>query len=501
MSNKELFESVVERLQEVSYLGNAISVLHWDQETYMPEGAADVRGRQLAATSGILHRMATDQELGDDLRRLANDGVDLDSDQRKLVDEALYDYERSNKLPESFVKEIAEADSRGIIAWKKARKAKDFSLFADALAKNYELARRAADYYGYEGSVYNGLLENYERGMTAEMLKPLFAELATRQKDLVARIVASPSQPDESWLNREWPVDMQERFSRSVLEMMGFDFDHGRLDVAAHPFCTSFTANDVRLTSRYDTGLLFSSLYSAMHEGGHGLYERGLPSEWEGTPLAHSISLGVHESQSRLWENMIGRSRPFWHASIGMFRDAFAGMLDGVDAEKAYAASNAVRPSLIRVEADECTYNLHIIIRFEIEVAVLEGDLKPADIPGVWNEKYKEYLGVTPPDDSVGCLQDIHWSQGGIGYFPTYTLGNIYAAQFFEKMETDLPDLWAGVEAGDLAPVRGWLRENIHQVGRKFTAPELLKRVSGRDLTIEPYMKYLETKFGELYKL
>ena len=494
-------DQLKDRIGEVHDLGQALSLLHWDQETQMPRGAAEARARQISTLSGHLHRLATAKDIGEALRHFAADGKDLAEDDRLMVREALWDHDRATKLPEDFVREESELTSKAHFAWVDARKADDFDIFRPYLERIVDLCRRKADLYGFEGSPYNGLLAGYERGMTAEALKPLFAELATRQKNLIARIAASPRQPDRAWLDQKWPIDAQEAFSRAILEQMTFDFDHGRLDVAAHPFCTSFSCNDVRLTTRYSEDDLFSSLYSAMHEGGHGLYERGLDEHWNRTPLGDSVSLGIHESQSRMWENMIGRSRPFWKHNLPALKKAFPGMLDHVTVDQAYACANTVRPSLIRVEADECTYNLHIIIRFEIELELLEGRLAPKDIPELWNAKYKDYLGLDVPSNALGCLQDIHWSMGGLGYFPTYTLGNLYAAQLFEAILRDIPDLDDRIEAGDLKTLREWLRTQIHLPGRRMTAPQLIEKVTGQRPTHEPYMRYLETKFGQLYNL
>lgn len=495
------FNDAKARLHELDDIADALSIIHWDRETMMPRGAAESRGRQLATLSALHHRLATDKDLGAALRRYAEDGAGLSPDEQAMAREALWDYDRATKLPEDFVREEAELESKAHFAWVDARKADDYSLFRPLLAKLLDMARRKADLYGYEGSPYNGLFSNYERGMSTEAIRPMFALLAERQKDLIRRIVESPVQPDLAFLDGEWPIDAQEDFSRFVLGQMGFDFDHGRLDVAAHPFCTSFGVDDVRLTSRYDKSDLFSALFSAMHEGGHGLYERGLDPEWARTPLGRACSLGIHESQSRLWENMVGRSLPFWRRNLPELRKRFPGRLDAVGLEEFHFAINAVRPSLIRVEADECTYNLHIIIRFELEVAMVEGRLAVDDVPEAWNAKYKEYLGVDVPSDADGCLQDIHWSMGGMGYFSTYTLGNVYAAQIFEAVRRAIPDLDAQVEAGEMSALREWLRANIHMKGRRHLAPALVEEATGAAPSPEPYLRYLEDKFGALYQL
>lgn len=489
------------RIGEISDLRATIALLQWDQEVYMPPKAAPARGFQLATLSALAHRLFTDPELGRLLHELRDRGDALGADDAKLVSETLYDYERAVKLPESFVHEFAQEQSRAYEAWVKARKASYWSAFRPHLEKLLGLLRQKADLLGYEGSPYNALLEDYERGMTAEQLRPLFRDLAARQSDLVDRVAKSPEQPDTAWLDRDWDVDRQWALTLRVLEDMGYDFEAGRQDKSVHPFTTNFDIQDVRVTTRVNPKELFSALTGSMHEGGHALYEQGFALDDRRTPLAQAPSLGIHESQSRMWENMIGRSLPFWRRYAPVLRDHFPDALASVTPEMIYRAINKVEPSFIRVEADECTYNLHIILRFELEVALLEGDMAVADVPEAWNAKMRKYLGIVPPDDARGCLQDIHWSHGYFGYFPTYALGNLYASQLFERILEDLPDLWTRVEAGEFAPLLGWLREHVHRYGRRRTAVEIIEQATGRAPTAEPYLRYLETKYGELYKL
>ncbi|MBI5154033.1 carboxypeptidase M32, partial [Candidatus Poribacteria bacterium] len=400
-----------------------------------------------------------------------------------------------------YVKELAEAQSRAFVAWHETKPKSDFRSYAPYLQKMLDLAKRAADYLGFEGSPYNALLEQYERGMTAERLKVIFGELAVWQKDLVARIVASPKQPGMSWTRQNWDESKQWAFTERVLRDMGYDFDAGRQDKAPHPFCTTFDIQDVRVTTRLHTDMLFSALSSSMHEGGHALYEQGYRLEDRRTTLANAPSLGLHESQSRMWENVIGRSKPFWQHYLPILREHFPGQLDGVTVEQVYAAHNEVRPSLIRVDADEVTYNLHVIIRFELELDLIEDRLKVADLPEVWNAKYKEYLGIDVPDNARGVMQDVHWAHGSFGYFPTYALGNLYAAQLFEKALADLPSLWDSIARGDMSPLREWLRKHVHRVGRRQLAPEIVRSVTGRDPDSKAYMRYLEGKYGAIYGL
>ncbi len=490
-----------EKLGEICDVRSAVSLLHWDQEVYMPPKAAPGRGQQLATLSAISHRMFTSAEFGGLLQDVSDQIDSLSPDDAKLVSETLHDYRRETKLPESFVHEFAKEQSEAYRVWVEARKESNFKLFEPQLAKMIDLLRRKADYYGYEGSPYNALLEEFERGMTVEALKGIFALLAEKQSALVSRIVSADRQPDLSWCQQKWDEKAQWDFTLRVLKDMGYDFDAGRQDKSVHPFTTNFDLYDVRITTRVSRDEPFSALTGSIHEGGHALYEQGFREEDRRSTLGDAISLGIHESQSRMWENMIGRSLPFWKHYTGAFRQQYPGQLDHVTAEQVYAAINQVQPSLIRVEADECTYNLHIILRFEIETGLIEGDLRPADIPEVWNQKMKDYLGVDVQDDASGCLQDIHWSHGAMGYFPTYTLGNLYAAQMFEQIERDIPALWSQIESGEFSGLLGWLREHIHQHGRRFTAPELIHKVTGKDLSADPYLNYLENKYSELYDL
>ena len=490
-----------ERLGEVIDIRSAIALLHWDQEVKMPPKAAPGRGQQLATLSALSHRLFTDDAMGGLLHALRDQADSLDADTAKLVSETLYDYERATKLPEKFVQTFAEEQSKAYQAWVKARETGDFATFQPNLETMIGLLRQQADYHGYEGSPYNALLQEYERGMTAEKLKAVFGELLPKQSALVGRILDAPQQPELDWLDQAWDEKAQWGFTLEVLKDMGYDFDAGRQDKSIHPFTTNFDLYDVRVTTRVHPRELFSCLTGSIHEGGHALYEQGFRDADRRSTLGESISLGIHESQSRMWENVIGRSLPFWKHYAPKLQAAHPGQLDGIGAEQIYEAINHVARTFIRVEADECTYNLHVILRFELEVALIEGDLDVSDIPQAWNEKMKDYLRLDVPDNTQGCLQDIHWSHGSMGYFPTYALGNLYAAQLFEAITDDVPNLWQDVESGNFAPLLGWLRSNVHEVGRRQTTPELIEHVTGAPLTAEPYLRYLEVKYGALYKL
>ena len=376
------------------------------------------------------------------------------------------------------MRRFSEARTAAYQAWLEARSRSEFRLFLPCLETLVGLCREKAECLGYADTPYDALLEEYERGMTTAQLRPVFELLAARQRDLAARVAALSPPEEPAWLRQRWDTARQWEFTEQVLRDMGFDFDAGRQDRSAHPFTTNFSIHDVRITTRLSEDDFFSALFSSVHEGGHALYEQGYLESDEGTVLASAPSLGMHESQSRLWENVIGRSLPFWTHYLPVLRKLYPGQLDGVSGEEVFRAANRVSPSLIRVEADECTYNLHVILRFELETALIEGSLAPADVPAAWNEKMRHYLDLEVPNDALGCLQDIHWSHGSFGYFPTYALGNLYAAQLLAAMERDLPGLWEGVGGGRFGEPR-LVAEKIHHVGRRKTAVEIIREVTG----------------------
>ena len=496
----EDYLALQERMGRVKDLHSAMGLLSWDQEVYMPPKAAPARGQQLATLAAIAHRMFTDKEVGELLARLGAETT-LGPDESKLVEETRYDYDRATRLPEAFVQKFTEERSKAYEAWVRAKDENDFEVFRPNLESIVDLSKQKADLMGYEGSPYNALLEDYERGMTAEGLRPIFSELAERLGRLVERIVASDRGPDTRWLDTDWDRDAQWDFTQRILRDMGYDFEAGRQDESVHPFTTNFDLYDVRLTTKINTKDPFDAIMASIHEGGHGLYEQGfLPSDRH-TILAEPITLGIHESQSRLWETLIGQSRAFWAHYGDILREAFPEQLKNVSNDDIHRVVNRVRPTLRRLDADECTYNLHIILRFEIEVALIEGDLKVTEIPELWKEKMKQYLGLDVPDDARGCLQDIHWSHGSIGYFPTYTLGNLYAAQLSEKIVQDIPALWEQVGAGKFSDLLAWLRKNVHQIGRRKKPAELVRDLTGKEPSSEAYLSYLEKKYEELYAL
>ncbi|NQU42979.1 carboxypeptidase M32, partial [bacterium] len=411
-----------------------------------------------------------------------------------------WDYRRATRIPERLVREMSVAQSNAVAVWTQAREANDFARFQPHLERLLDLKREEADCLKEEGQTrYDALLDGYERGMTGDAIETLFAGLRDAIAPLVQQIADSPRPPDLTVLGRSFGVQAQWDFGMEVLGAMGFDFDRGRQDKSAHPFTTGLHPSDVRITTRLSAKNLASSIFSTIHEGGHALYEQGLREEDWGTPLGSTVSLGINESQSRMWENLVGRGLSFWTHFFPKLRSYFPIELQSVDLETFYRAINHVRPSLIRVEADEATYSLHIILRFELERALLDGDLAAADLPEAWGEKMQEYLGIVPTDDKDGCMQDIHWAWGLVGYFPTYALGNLYSAQFFDKARRDIGDLDDHIARGNLGVLTEWLRENIHRRGHRLLAPELVEAVTGEPLRTEPFLDYLKAKYSDLY--
>jgi len=486
------------RVGQVLDVNAAVGLLNWDQEVNMPPKAAGARGQQLATLSGIAHKLFTAPEIGELLKHLQDDGS-LTDDERKLVEETAYDYGKATKLPEEFVEERAQAQSAAYEAWLKAKADADVAAFKPHLETVVDLCRREAEFLGYEDTPYNALLEKYERGMTVANLKPSFQMLADRQSALVKKVAAAPQLEGIDWIHKHYPADKQWDVSLRLLKDMGYDFDAGRQDTAEHPFTTEFDLYDVRVTTHMHEDNVLMGLMASVHEGGHAVYEQGFRDGDQRTVLAQAVSLGIHESQSHLWETYLGGSRAYWKHYGPILRETFPEQLAGVDDEALYRGVNRVEPGFIRIEADECTYNLHIVLRFELELALIEGDLAVADVPAAWNEKMKQYLGLDVPDDARGCLQDVHWSHALFGYFPTYTLGILYAAQLLEAMERDLPDLWTHVEQGNFCSTLGWLREHVHTVGRRKLPNEIIRDATGKEPSAEAFLTYLEKKYGELY--
>ncbi len=493
------YASFVSLLREAGILGSVEALLDWDSETVMPSGGLATRAEQIAYIAGLAHERRTNPRLGELLGAL--EGQTLDSIAQTNVRETRRNYDRATKIPADLVRKIAKASTLAKDAWGKARAESTFDVFAPHLAEMLELKRQVADLVGFKGERYDALLDEYEPGMTATGVEKVFTALRGPLSAFVKQIAQSKRKPDVSILHRKFPRAAQEAICREWAAAIGFDFARGRLDVSKHPFCSGTGPGDVRLTTRYYEDFLSPSLYGVLHEAGHGLYEQGLPIEHQFTPAGSAVSLGIHESQSRMWENFVGRSREFTEGMYDRCQAMFKESLGDVSLDAFFGAINFVEPSLIRVEADEVTYNLHIILRFELERELIAGRLETRDVPETWNAKMRELLGITPPKDAEGCLQDIHWSMGAFGYFPTYALGNLYAAQFFDAARRAIPDLKERIRRGEFRPLLDWLRTHIHQHGQRYRATELVERVTGEPLSIEPFMNYLREKFLPIYGL
>lgn len=498
------------KLLEVQRITSAASVLSWDQETYMPAGGGEARAEQIAVLQGLAHQKLVSPDIESILSQWVDPATGQAFDQpgdvwdepsRSLLREVWRDFSRAKKLPSDFVIKLSRECSLAQQVWAEAKEQDTFPMFLPNLRTVLSLKRDEAQYLGYKESPYDALLDVYEPGSTIATLRPLFAQLKARLVPLLKRITQSTVRIDDSILRYSYDQARQLEFGRLVLIAMGYDFERGRLDLSTHPFTTSFHPTDVRVTTRVHEHELQSCLFSCVHEGGHGLYDQGLDQRHFGTPLGDSVSLGIHESQSRLWENCVGRSRAFWRFFYPILQQTFHHQLRGIDVERFYAAINCVKPSLIRVEADELTYNLHIMLRFEIEQDLVEGKTQPEDLPAIWNQKMEEYLGIVPKSDAEGVLQDVHWSFGAFGYFPTYTLGNLYSVQFFEQAKLEIPHLEDEIAAGQLMVLRRWLEQKIHRWGRMFTPDHLAQRVTGTSVSPEPFLSYAEKKYGEIYQL
>lgn len=493
------YRALIDRLREVHLLESTGELLSWDQETMMPAAAVDHRANQLSLLARLAHERATASELGDILQSMPKQLED--PQQNANLREARRVFERSKKLDPKLVGEIAETSSRAQHAWAEARQKSDFRKFCPWLEKMVKLMRAKASCLCDDSMdiLWDALAEEFEPGMRARDLREIFPPLRKELGSLLDQLRGASNPPADAASKIAVPQDQQEAMVRFVAERMGFDFDRGRLDRSAHPFCGGSHFADVRITTRFSDDNFLDALGSTMHEAGHGIYEQGLMAEHLGTPMGSAVSLGIHESQSRLWENQVGRSEEFWAWCQPQLSQFFGQSFAGLSARDLYATSNRAEPSLIRVEADESTYNLHIMIRFEMETALIAGDLDPADLPSAWNQAYREYLDLEVPDDRQGCLQDVHWSCGLFGYFPTYTLGNLYAAQFFAKASENLADLPAQLRAGEFGPLKEWLNTNIHAQGMRYPAGELCRRVTGRELDPAGFMTYLRDKVEPLY--
>jgi carboxypeptidase Taq len=496
-SAEEAYAELVRREKERALLGSCAGVLGWDERTYMPTQGVVLRAEQLALLARLNHERLTAAEMGALLT--AAEGGDGDATAAANVRRIRRLYDRAVKMPPRLVEELARAAILGQQAWQVARRQRQFSLFRPHLERIVELKRQEAAAVGYTQTPYDALLDEFEPGATTAEIEQTFMALRQQLAPLVAGIVASGVRAPVEVLRRDYPVDRQRIFAESAAAAVGFDFAAGRLDVTAHPFCTGIGPGDVRICTRYDPQFFSAAFFGVLHEAGHGIYEQQLDREQFGLPAGTPCSLGIHESQSRLWENYVGRSRPFWEHFFPRARQTFFESLGDVSLDSFYFAVNDVRPSFIRVEADEATYNLHIILRFQLEQALVSGDLPASDLPMAWKEKFQEFFHLTPGDDAEGCLQDIHWGAGLFGYFPTYTLGNLYAAQFMEAARRELGDLDEPFRRGEFTPLKEWLAAKIHRHGQRYPAAELCRRVTGQPLSPEPLMRHLHAKFAPLY--
>ena len=502
MTNDAAFADLTTRLQRAHALGAIAELLGWDEQVNLPPGGAEQRGAQQAALAEAIHAAASDRAIGELLTVLEAKAGELTADQRVVVAHARKDYDRATKLPVEFVREKAAQGSRGYHAWVRAKAADDFAGYVPVLEKNLELAKREAGYLGWGGREYDYLLDKHDPGLTAATVERLFGELKRALVPLVREITGSPTAERAraaAAALRGCPVEAQQRFLREVTERIGFDYTRGRIDVSLHPFCSG-TGSDVRMTTRFKVDEPLDSLFASIHETGHGLYEQGLPAAHLGTALGLHAGMAVHESQSRLWENQVARSRGFWRGCEPRFRALFPAQTAGVSAEEFYLAVNAVEPTQIRVEADEVTYNLHIILRFELEKKLFTGELAVRDLPAAWRAAAKEIVGLEPATDREGVLQDVHWSDGAFGYFPSYCLGNMLAAQLWYRALAVRPELEEDFARGDFSWLLGWLRTEVHAQGRRFDALALARRVTGEALSPQALVRYLRERYGALYQ-
>lgn len=498
MTSTQKYQQYVKWLHGIADVKNALAVLQWDQETYLPVRGAALRGQQMATLSEIAHERFADEKLGVLLNELVAGGGLTDTQQRNVV-LTLEDYVKNKKYSSAFVRELSECTSKSYHAWIEAGKQNDFRIFEKKLDDLIRLKKEEAHLLGFKQHPYDALLNEFEKGATVEWLDGLFGSMQQPLKALLSSVSGMP-QPEDGFLHQHFDKDAQWQFGLDMLKQMGYDFEAGRQDLSAHPFSTSFNTGDVRITTRIDENDFTSMTWSCLHEGGHALYEQGLPPEQYGLPAGEYCSLGIHESQSRLWENCIGRSKAFIDHNIQHIKQYFP-QLKPYSSTVLFKAVNRVQPSLIRTEADELTYHFHVMIRYNLEKKLIEGSLQAKDIPSFWNESYRELLGVEVPDDKKGCLQDIHWSHGSFGYFPTYSLGSLYSAQFFAAIQKQYPQLPDSIASGDYSQVHHWLQNHVYQYGRACTSEELCNKATGEPLQLKYFIQYLADKYKTVYQL
>ncbi|MDP8225669.1 MAG: carboxypeptidase M32 [Candidatus Lernaella stagnicola] len=500
MKTQQTYDEIIRWYREISVLAGVGGLLHWDQQVNMPPLGIGRRSEQVALMDGILHRRLTDQVMVERLNALAERVDELDETGRVNVREIKREIDRAVKVPVALVEEMSRHDSKAQSAWVEARRDDNFAAFAPLLERTVELRKQEAAALGYEDKPYDAMLDRHEPFATESSIRTLLGDLRDRLVPFLETILDAEPVDASAIIGRHYPIDKQRAFARTVVKSLGFDFAGGRQDVAAHPFCSG-QKGDVRITTRFFEDDFRPSLIATIHEAGHAMYEQGVPDEHLDTPRGEAVSLGVHESQSRFWENVIGRSLPFWKHFYPTLQEFYPEQLHDVSLEAVHRMMNIVKPSLIRVEADEVTYNLHIILRFEIEVDLVAGRISVNDLPEVWNRKMKDYLHIDVPRDADGVLQDIHWSLGALGYFPTYTIGNLYAAQLYKAIRADLADMDGLIERGDFAPILAWLREKIHTQGKRLPGDELIEWATGEPPSAQPLMDYLREKYSPIYGL
>ncbi|MDQ0337571.1 carboxypeptidase Taq [Caldalkalibacillus uzonensis] len=489
--------------QKISHFKELLSLANWDLHTGAPKKGRSLRSKAIGTLSSEVFQLSLSTEMGKCLDTLSDPDIQAQLDEVVRAKVRLYKrhYNKSKQIPPEEYQAYVVLTSQAQDVWIEAKTKKDFSIFRETLKKIVDFNKKFIDYYGYKDHPYDALLDEYEPGLTVQTLDQLFGDLRTKTIDLLERIQSSGNHPRTEIFHQRFDIKQQEAFSLFVLPKLGYDLEAGRLDVSAHPFATGLNTGDVRITTRYMENDMRSAIFGTIHECGHALYEQGVNPEFEGTILCGGTSMGIHESQSRFLENMVGRSFEFWTYFFDDLKRFFPEQFQDVSVEDFGRAVNTVEPSLIRVEADELTYNLHIMIRYEIEKELMAGELEVDDLPAVWNQKMEEYLGITPPDDAQGVLQDVHWSFGGFGYFPSYSLGNLYAAQILHTIRQDMPDFYEKVQNGEFLPIREWLRENIHQYGKLYTPNELIKKVTGEELNAKYLIDYFEEKYSKVYQL
>lgn len=495
----ELYQDYVTRMKRIADVRHASAVLQWDQETYLPPQGAALRGQQISTLAELSHQLFSDDALGELLQTLLA-REDLSSREKRNIERTSEDYTKNKKYSPQLVRALSDAANKAFHSWLEARKQGLFSVFEKDLDALIQLKKEEAGVLGYLHHPYDALLDEYEKGSTVALLDKTFGNLLPQLKNLYGKILSAP-QVDDAFLKQHYPSQAQWDWSMQLLKELHFDFTAGRQDRSEHPFSISFGAGDVRITTRIDEADLSNMTWSCIHEAGHALYEQGLPLDQYGLPLGEACSYSIHESQSRLWENNIGRSRGFWQHYYPQLQHCFPQQLQPVSLDRFYRGINKVQPSLVRTEADEITYHFHVYIRYELEKRLLEGSLQTADIPRYWNEQYANLLDVVVPNDKQGALQDVHWSHGSFGYFPTYSLGSLYAAQFFARAQNDLPGLEEQIGQGNTLPLLQWLRQHIHQTGRYFTSEELCTAVTGEGLNTDHFMQYACTKYASIYNL